>query len=107
MARPNALYGRDVVDGADIARVSHSTTRSVARWRAHQAIPKRDVEERLLELKSVLDLLSKVLREEPSRLWLRSPHPNLCFEKPIDLIAEGRYRDVIVEILAMAEGLTA
>lgn len=55
----------------------------------------------------MLDLLSKVLREEPSRLWLRSPHPNLCFEKPIDLIAEGRYRDVIVEILAMAEGLTA
>jgi Protein of unknown function (DUF2384) len=38
---------------------------------------------------------------------LRAPNPNLGYEKPIDLVAQGLYRRVIAEILAMAEGATA
>jgi hypothetical protein len=40
-------------------------------------------------------------------MWLRSPNPDLAYEKPIDLIAVGDYRKVIASILAMAEGVTA
>ena len=40
-------------------------------------------------------------------MWIRSPNPDLGYEKPLDLITEGQYRRVIGAILAMAEGVTA
>ena len=59
----------DIVDSPDVARVTGTTARSVSRW-LEGASPRRPAEERLLELKSVLDLLRRVLREEPARLWI-------------------------------------
>jgi len=71
------------------------------------AMPRRDAEDRLLELKAVVDQLKSVLRDEPARLWPRSPNPDLAWRKPLELIAEGEYRPVIAVVLAMAEGVTA
>lgn len=96
-----------IVDAADVARVLGSTVRSVARWQAAEVTPRRESEERLLELKAVIDLARKHLRPESARLWLRSPNPELSYGKPIDLIADGEYRQVIGALLAMAEGVTA
>ncbi len=96
----------DIVDQPDVARVTGATPRSVARW-LEGAAPRRPAEERLLELKAVVDLLRQVLRDEPARLWIRSPNPDLGYEKPLDLVAQGQYRRVIGAILAMAEGVTA
>ena len=97
----------DIVDTTDVARVLGSTVRSVARWQAAEVAPRRKSEERLLELKAVLDLARKHLRPESARLWLRSPNPELSYNKPVDLIADGEYRQVIGALLAMAEGVTA
>jgi putative toxin-antitoxin system antitoxin component (TIGR02293 family) len=97
----------EVVDAPDVARVLGTSSRSVARWASAGSMPRRENEERLLELKAVIDALTKVLREEPARLWLRSPIPALDYEKPIDLIERGEYRRVIGAILALAEGVTA
>lgn len=101
------LLSGHVLDEPDVARALNASSRSVARWQARSAVPRRDSEERLLELKAVVDLLRRVLREEPARLWLRSPNPDLDYEKPLDLIAAGQFRIVIGAILAMAEGVTA
>jgi len=101
------MVASEVVDNIDIARALHTSPRSVARWQATGSTPRRDAEERLLELKAVLDLLLQVLRPQPARLWLRSPHPNLDYEKPIDLVAAGHYRRVIAELMALAEGVTS
>jgi len=84
-----------------------ASPRSVARWQAHEVAPRRESEERLLEVKVVIDLLRRHLRPESARLWIRSPNPDLGYEKPLDLIARGEYRRVIGAILAMAEGVTA
>lgn len=97
----------EIVDANDVARVLGSTPRSVARWQTAEVTPRRESEERLLELKSVLDLARKHLRPESARLWLRSPDPQLGYEKPIDLIAAGDYRRVVGALLAMAEGVTS
>ncbi|MEX1007587.1 MAG: hypothetical protein WD271_07045 [Acidimicrobiia bacterium] len=43
----------------------------------------------MLELKAVVDLLRTVMRDEPGRLWLPGPHPDLAWQKPLDVIAEG------------------
>lgn len=97
----------DVVDTADIARVSGTNPRSVLRWKADVAVPRRGAEERLLELRAVVDLMRQVMRDSAARLWLRSPNPELGYEKPLELIAQGHYRRVIDLLLAVAEGVTA
>ncbi len=101
------VFENDVVDAGDIARAVGTTTRSVARWQTDEVTPRRESEERLLEVKAVVDLLHDHLRPEAARLWIRSPNPDLDYEKPLDLIARGEYRIVIGAILAMAEGVTA
>lgn len=103
----NHLYEDDVVDTADVARVSDTNPRSVLRWRVDAAAPRREAEERLLELRAVVDLARMVMRSDAARLWLRSPNPDLGYDKPLDLIAEGRYQRVIDLLLALAEGVTA
>jgi putative toxin-antitoxin system antitoxin component (TIGR02293 family) len=96
-----------VVDAGDLALITDTTKRSVSRWTAAKALPRRDAEDRLLELKAVVDQLRSVLRDDSARLWLRSPNPDLDWRKPLELIAEGEYRRVIAAVLAMAEGVTA
>lgn len=101
------LIDTHIVDAGDVAQVTGSTPRSVSRWATAKATPRRDAEDRLLELRAVADQLRAVLRDEPARLWLRSPNPELDWRKPLELVAEGEYRRVIGAVLAMAEGVTA
>ncbi|CAB4868634.1 unannotated protein [freshwater metagenome] len=100
------LYEGDVVDTADLARVSATHPRSVTRWKAEVTVPRREAEERLLELRAVVDLARRVMRDSAARFWLRSPNPDLGYEKPLDLIAQGSYQRVIDLLLATAEGVT-
>lgn len=101
------ILDTDLVDAVDVAKVAHATPRSVGRWRREDVNPRRDSEERLLELKAVLDLALRNLREDSARRWLRTPVPDLDYEKPLDLIAEGEWRRVVDTLLAFAEGVTA
>jgi putative toxin-antitoxin system antitoxin component (TIGR02293 family) len=101
------LIDTHVIDAADLAWITGTTPRSVSRWATAKAVPRREAEDRLLELKAVVDQLRMVLRDEPARLWLRSPNPDLDWRKPLDLIADGEYRRVIGAALTMAEGVTA
>ena len=96
-----------VIDAGDLAQITGATPRSVSRWTTAKAMPRRDAEDRLLELKAVVDQLRNVIRDESARLWLRSPNPDLDWRKPLELIADGEYRRVIGAVLAMAEGVTA
>ncbi|WP_419837720.1 antitoxin Xre/MbcA/ParS toxin-binding domain-containing protein [Candidatus Poriferisodalis sp.] len=100
------LYEGDVLDTADLARVSDANPRSVVRWRTDETAPRREAEERLLELRAVVDLTRSVIRDDAARLWLRSPNPGLGYEKPLDLVAQGEYRRVVDLLLALAEGVT-
>jgi len=101
------LYESDVIDTADVARVSGAHARSVNRWHTEQSEPRRESEERLLELKAVVDLLRRILRDDAARLWLRSPNPDLGYDKPLDLVAAGQYQRVIDLLIALAEGVTS
>lgn len=97
------LYEGDVVDTADLARVSDTNPRSVARWKAEAATPRRDAEERLPELRAVVDLARRVMRDDTARFWMRSPNPDLGYEKPLDVIAAGQYQRVVAELTRQAE----
>lgn len=101
------LYEGEVVDTADLARVTVTNPRSVARWRSQETTPRRDAEERLLELRAVVELARSVMHDDAARFWMRSPDRDLDYEKPLDLIAAGQYQRVIDLLLTLAEGVTA
>ena len=68
---------------------------------------RREAEERLLELRAVVDLARRVMRDDAVRLWLRSPSVDLDYRKPLDVIAAGDYQRAIDLLLALAEGVTS
>ena len=101
----NHLYEGSVVDTADLARVSATHPRSVIRWQTQETTPRRQAEERLLELRAVVDLARGVMRDDAARFWMRSPNRDLDYKKPLDLVANGEYERVIDLLLAIAEGI--
>ncbi len=100
------LYESDVVGTADLARVTGASPRSVARWRAGDAAPREQAERRLRELHAIVDLASRVMSDDAIRYWLRSPNPDLGYEKPLDLVAAGSHQRVTDLLLGLAEGVT-
>lgn len=102
----NHLYEGSVVDTADLARVSATHPRSVIRWQTQETKPRRQAEERLLELRAVVDLARGVMHDDAARFWMRSPNRDLDYKKPLDLVASGEYERVIDLLLAIAEGIT-
>jgi uncharacterized protein (DUF2384 family) len=101
------IFHTDLVDSVDIAHVLDTTARSVTRWQQGEVTPRRDAVDRLLELKAVLELASKVMPRESARLWLRSPVAALDYERPLDLVRRGKFRRVVASLNALAEGVTA
>jgi transcriptional regulator with XRE-family HTH domain len=101
------LLTAQVVDVRDVAMVTGVSTRTVSQWRAATVLPRAATADRIGELKVVVDELRRVLRDEPARLWLRSPNTALDWRNPLELIAEGEHRRVVATVLATAEGVTA
>lgn len=101
------LLSGDLIDSADVAHVAAASPRSVVRWQIGEVHPRRETEDRLLELKAVLDLAGQVFRPEVARRWLRGPVPALDYDKPLDLITKGEWRRVVDVLMAFAEGVTA
>ena len=63
--------------------------------------------DQLPELPAVVDLARTVMSDDAARFWLRSPNPDLGYERPLDLVAAGDTQRVIAMLLALAEGVTA
>jgi putative toxin-antitoxin system antitoxin component (TIGR02293 family) len=94
-----------LVDTTDIARVLVASQRSVQRWTAHDSAPRKDAEDRLLELAAVLDLAAETLPADAARLWIRAPVAELDWRKPLDVIRDGDFRLVIDALLALSAGV--
>ncbi len=92
-------------DQSDFARVLETTTRTVARWQHGETTPRAEARERLLEILYVFDQLSKVLKPDAARDWLLTPNAMLDHEKPIELLRQGEYRQVLGAVEALAEGV--
>lgn len=88
-----------VLNIGDLAQVTRTTRRNVVRWRDRGETVRRDVEERLLELRSVVDLARRAMPDREARSWLRSPQDELDGRKPLDLVSEGMAY-LVIEVLA-------
>lgn len=96
---------RGCVDRAQVARVLRVSPRTVSRWLQHRGAPRRDPRERLAGLLTVLAYLLKTLKPRAAYEWLSTRNPLLSSEKPVDLLQEGRHREVLGALDQLGEGV--
>jgi transcriptional regulator with XRE-family HTH domain len=78
----------------DIARATGAAPSTVREWLARRSAPTGVRAERLAELSSLVERLTRVIRPTYIPVWLSKPVPALGDDKPIDRIAAGDYRTV-------------
>ena len=91
---------------ADIARATGADTSTVRAWLRDDQSPSGQRAERLTELASIVERLVDVMDPSYVPVWTRKPIRLLDDEKPLDLIAAGRFRDVS-RVIAGLESMPA
>ncbi|MEP7360687.1 MAG: hypothetical protein ABI744_03820 [Chloroflexota bacterium] len=82
------------IQSADIARATGAARATVNAWIRATRRPAAEHRDRLLELVAVVDRLAEVMDDDQVALWLQKPLPALKDARPLDAIANGKYRDV-------------
>jgi uncharacterized protein (DUF2384 family) len=109
--RTEALYARMVdelrdsgLSTADVARVVGVAERQVRNWTSGGNTPSGRNRDRLLELHYVANQLRDVYTKEGSEIWLHGRKRSLNGRRPIDLLAEGAYDEVLDAIERLQAG---
>ena len=109
---PSATYVRVVNDvtgagitQAELARAVGSGPRAVQNWASGHNAPRGEAVKRLLDVRTVITLLSDSYTDEGIDIWLHSRNRNLDMKRPIDLIVGGEIDKVIDEAKWVAGGM--
>jgi hypothetical protein len=87
------------------ARITNlSDHRQVGKWASGENTPRPEAEERLRATLQVLHLIQGAESLYTARAWLIGMNPQLNDEAPLTVIADGRYRDVMVAARAYVDG---
>lgn len=89
----------------EIGEIVDASARSVARWSSGGAVPQRLNKQRLIELSYVAEAVTEVLPRDHANLWMFTPNRLLDHDRPADRIHDGRYKDVLDLIEALADGV--
>jgi hypothetical protein len=105
---PYARIVQEVRDGglssADVARVVGVADRQVRNWSAGGNNPSGRNRDLLLELHYVTKQLRDVYTKEGAEIWLHGRKRSLAGRRPIDLLAEGAYDEVLDAIERLTAG---
>ena len=91
---------------ADIARATGAAASTVRAWLAGTRAPTGSWAERLVELSSLVERLTRVMDPSYIPVWLRKPVPALDDDKPLEVIGRGEYRRVSKIVSALEESPT-
>lgn len=100
------ILSSEIVDVGDVAGVTHSSVQCHSLAKPQSRSAPRDARAPAGAEGSPRPC-STVLGDNSARLWLRSPVPALDYEKPLDLVPAGRWREVADVLAAFADGVTA
>jgi transcriptional regulator with XRE-family HTH domain len=92
------------LQGKDIANIVSVSPATVSRWSSGRAMPDLDTQTMIAELRYVVDRLADFYTPEETRIWLHARHPMLEGARAIDLIHEGRMKEVLAIIDALDAG---
>lgn len=93
------------LDYTDVARMLDANPRTVSRWINEGTEPRWELRERVLELTAVIERLSQVVRPEAAHDWLFTPNPTFQHDKPVELVRDGRFKEVLAVIDGLGEGV--
>lgn len=86
------------------ARITNiSDPRQISKWAAGTT-PRQDAEDRLRAALQVFQLIQDAESFHTARAWLIGMNPLLEDESPITVIADGRFRDVMIAARAYVDG---
>ena len=86
-----------------LARATGAAPSTVRSWLAKRSEPTGIRAERVAELAAIVDGLERIIRRDYIPVWLSKPVQALDHQKPIDLIARGKYRAVATLIASLEE----
>ena len=108
-----ALYARIVeeirdsgLSTADIARIIGVAERQVRNWTSAGHTPRGRNRDRLLELHYVTQALRDVYTREGAEIWLHGRKRNLAGRRPVDMLADGFYEEVLDAVERLHAGAT-
>jgi transcriptional regulator with XRE-family HTH domain len=96
---PYAREARRVHDiagltGADIAGATGAAPSTARAWLAGTRKPTDEHADRLIELSALVERLQRVMDSSYIPVWLRRPIEALDDREPLDLLADGEFREV-------------
>jgi transcriptional regulator with XRE-family HTH domain len=90
---------------AELAKAVGSGPRAVQNWASGHNAPRGEAVRRLLDVRTVVELLRDSYTDEGIDIWLRARNRNLDMRRPIDLITEGQVDEVIEQAKWVAGGM--
>jgi transcriptional regulator with XRE-family HTH domain len=90
---------------AELAKAVGAGPRAVQNWASGQNTPRGDTVKRLLDVRTIIELLSDSYSDEGIDIWLHARNRNLDMRRPIDLIIDGEVDTVIDEAKWVAGGM--
>jgi putative toxin-antitoxin system antitoxin component (TIGR02293 family) len=98
-----SIKQRTRIPASSIAEMVGATPQTLSRWATGRNDPQREHLDRLLEFDYLTERLSEFFEPEDARLWLFAPHPQLNGERPADLVAKGRQKEVLAVIARLQD----
>jgi DNA-binding transcriptional regulator YiaG len=107
-AAPYARIVAEVRDGglstSEVARLVGVAERQVRNWSTGGHAPSGRNRDRLLELHYVAQMLRDVYTREGAEIWLHGRKRSLDSQRPIDLLAAGKYEEVLNAVERLRSG---
>jgi transcriptional regulator with XRE-family HTH domain len=99
----DSIKQRTRIPASSIAEMIGATPQTLSRWATGRNDPQREHLNRLLEFDYLTERLAEFFKPEDAQLWLFAPHPRLNGERPADLVAKGRQREVLAVIAQLQD----
>lgn len=96
---------RSGITQAELAKVVGAGPRTVQNWASGHNTPRGKTAERLLDILTIVELLSDSYTDEGIDIWLHSRNRNLDMRRPIDMLTEGQVDRVLEEAKWVAGGM--
>ena len=90
----------------DLARATGAARSTARAWLNERSAPSGERSERLIELVAIVERLEQAIKPDYIPIWLRKPVPALDYDKPLDVVGRGDYRQV-ARLISELEGTTA
>jgi transcriptional regulator with XRE-family HTH domain len=89
---------------AELADVTGVSERQVQNWAAGSSRPQGPTRDKLLELHYIIEKLKEVYTSEGVEIWLHARNRSLVGQRPIDLLRDDRFREVLDAVERLTVG---